>query len=164
MSEPSRVRILCVCLGNICRSPAAEGVLRLLVRERGLDGIVEVDSAGTGSWHVGEPADERMRRAAAARGFALESTGRQVRRGDLERYDLILAMDRSNLRELEQLAGGPRPHVRLLGSFLPAAGEPDVPDPYYGGERGFDEVLDLLEEAAEAALDEALALAGRAEA
>ena len=146
-------RVLFVCLGNICRSPTAEGVLRGLVERRGLAGAIEIDSAGTGSWHVGEGADGRMRRAAEARGYRLESRARQVRAEDLERFDLVLAMDRDNLADLEALNGGARPNVRLFSDFLPAGSPPDVPDPYFGGEAGFDRVIDLIERGAPAILD-----------
>ena len=134
------MRILFVCLGNICRSPTAEGVMRRLLEQEGLDW--EVDSAGTGAWHVGNPPDARATAAAARRGIALDGAARQVRPADFERYDLILAADRSNLRDL--LAIAPRQHrdkVRLL------LGDRDVPDPYYGADGGFDEVLDLCEDA-----------------
>ncbi|MEZ5333626.1 MAG: low molecular weight protein-tyrosine-phosphatase, partial [Thermoanaerobaculia bacterium] len=146
-------RVLFVCLGNICRSPTAEGVLRGLIERRGLGSEVEVDSAGTGAWHVGQRADPRMRRAAAARGYDLSSLARQVRAEDFERFDLVIAMDRDNLADLEALNGGPRASLRLFSSFLPAGSPPDVPDPYYGGAEGFDRVLDLVEEGSPAILD-----------
>jgi protein-tyrosine phosphatase len=147
------VRILFVCLGNICRSPTAEGVMRHLLRERGLEDEVEVESAGTGVWHVGNPPDERATEAALRRGIALDGAARQVRQGDFGSFDLIVAMDRSNLRDLLDLAphDEARAKVRLL---LDGA---DVPDPYYGGERGFDEVLDLVEAACTELLDEVAA-------
>ncbi len=141
------VRVLFVCLGNICRSPTAEGVMRALVREAGLEEQIELDSAGTGSWHVGEPPDARATQFARARGIALEGAARQVRGEDFEEFDLILAMDGSNLRNLRRLAPreGARAQVRLLREFDPAAaGDLDVPDPYYGGPGGFEEVLDLV--------------------
>jgi protein-tyrosine phosphatase len=141
------VRLLFVCLGNICRSPTAEGVMRALVREAGLEERIELDSAGTGSWHVGEPPDARATQFARARGIALGGAARQVRGEDFEEFDLILAMDGSNLRNLRRLAprGGARAQVRLLREFDPAAeGDLDVPDPYYGGPGGFEEVLDLV--------------------
>jgi len=144
------VRILFVCLGNICRSPTAEGVMRHLLRERGLEDEVEVESAGTGAWHVGSPPDDRATDAARNRGIALEGAARQVRPDDFEQFDLIVAMDRQNLRDLLDLAPDDeaRAKVRLL------LDDADVPDPYYGGGRGFDEVLDLVEEACEQLLDE----------
>jgi protein-tyrosine phosphatase len=149
--------VLFVCMGNICRSPAAEGVMRSCLAARGLDGRVEVESAGTIDYHAGEPADARMRRAAAGRGYDLTSTASRVRLEDLERFDLIVAMDRSNLEDLRRLAGraaaGTAAKLRLLSDFLPAGSPRDVPDPYWGGERGFDEVLDLIEEACPRILD-----------
>jgi protein-tyrosine phosphatase len=145
----STVRILFVCLGNICRSPTAEGVMRELVREAGVNDRVELDSAGTGGWHVGDPPDARATAAAKARGITLEGAGRQVTIDDFARFDLLLAMDASNLSDLLDLAPDSiaRAKVRLLRAFDPAsAGQEDldVPDPYYGGPSGFDDVLDLV--------------------
>lgn len=146
--------MLFVCMGNICRSPAGEGVLQHLLAERGRTEQIFVDSAGTHAYHVGKPADSRMIRAAAARGYRLTSRARQVEAADFERFDLILAMDRDNLAILEQLAGdGRRSHLRLLSSFLPDSFPTDVPDPYYGGAKGFETVLDMLEFACPEILD-----------
>jgi protein-tyrosine phosphatase len=144
------VRVLFVCLGNICRSPTAEGVMRHLVRERGLEDRVEVASAGTGSWHVGSAPDPRSAEAARRRGIALEGAAQQVSPRDFDGYDLLVAMDRSNLRDLLDLApdDAARRKVRLL------LDDADVPDPYYGGPSGFDDVLDLVQEACERLLDE----------
>lgn len=147
------MRILFVCLGNICRSPAAEGVLRHVLRERGLDGEIEVDSAGTGSWHVGERADPRMREAASRRGYDLTSRGRQVTPEDLDAFDLIVAMDRDNLEGVRRLGSGSA-DVRLLSDYLDDSYPDEVPDPYYGGDRGFETVLDMLEAAMEGILAE----------
>jgi protein-tyrosine phosphatase len=147
-------RVLFVCLGNICRSPTGEGVLRHLVAERGLEEVVEIDSAGVGSWHVGEPADARMRQAASRRGYDLASRARQVSEGDFHHFDLIVAMDRSNHGDLSALRPrGAGAELRLFSDFLPPGSPTDVPDPYYGGPHGFDRVLDLIEEGAEAILD-----------
>jgi protein-tyrosine phosphatase len=153
------VRVLFVCLGNICRSPTAEGVMRALVLEAGLTGEIQLDSAGTGSWHVGSPPDPRASAAARSRGIALEGSGRQVSDDDFKEFDLIVAMDSSNLRELRQLASGEdeRSKVRLLREFDPAsagAEDLDVPDPYYGAPGGFDEVLDLVQAACQGLLDQ----------
>ena len=139
------MRILFVCLGNICRSPTAEGVMRHLVREEGLEDRIEMDSAGTGGWHVGAPPDARATEAAARRGIELTGAARRLEPADFERYDLILAMDAENRRDLIAMAPDEdaRSKVRMF-----RAGDLDVPDPYYGGERGFEEVLDLVEEAA----------------
>jgi protein-tyrosine phosphatase len=144
------VRLLFVCLGNICRSPTAEGAMRTLVHEAGLEGQIELDSAGTGGWHVGDPPDARAAATAARRGIALGGVARQVRPADFEEFDLILAMDSANLSELHRLAPDEhgRAKVRLLREFDPAAGaDREVPDPYYGGPGGFDEVLDLVQAA-----------------
>jgi protein-tyrosine phosphatase len=153
------VRVLFVCLGNICRSPTAEGVMRALVQEAGLTGTIQLDSAGTGSWHVGSSPDARASAAARSRGIALEGVARQVKEEDFKDFDLIVAMDSSNLRELRALASGEqeRAKVRLLREFDPAsagAGDLDVPDPYYGAPGGFDEVLDLVQAACQCLLDQ----------
>jgi protein-tyrosine phosphatase len=145
------VRLLFVCLGNICRSPTAKGVMRSLVREAGLEDAVEIDSAGTGSWHVGHPPDARSTEAARARGITLEGAARQVTPADFERFDLLIAMDAANRRELQRLApdDAARAKIRML-----RAGDLDVPDPYYGGEDGFEHVLDGVEEGCRALLAE----------
>jgi protein-tyrosine phosphatase len=146
-------RLLFVCMGNICRSPTAEAVMRHVLAEAGLDGRVLVDSAGTGDWHVGDPADPRSRAAARLRGIELDGVARQVQPADLDEFDLILAADAGNRRELLRLAGDDPQRgakVRLLREFDPvavAAGDLEVPDPYYGGADGFDHVLDLVEAA-----------------
>ena len=144
------VRVCFVCLGNICRSPTAEGVMRAVVERAGLAGRIEIDSAGTGAWHVGEPADERARAAAERRGLSLDSVARQVTRADFDRFDYLVAMDRENLAALERMAPdqSARGKVRLLRSFDPASPRgAAVPDPYYGGDDGFEEVLDICEAA-----------------
>jgi low molecular weight protein-tyrosine phosphatase len=145
-------RILFVCLGNICRSPTAEGVMRRLVEEQGLSDEIEIDSAGTGGWHVGAPPDARATEAARRRGTTLEGAARRFDpRTDFDRFDLILAMDAENKRDLLALApdDAARAKVRM---FLP--GDRDVPDPYYGGDDGFERVLDLVEEASASLLRE----------
>jgi protein-tyrosine phosphatase len=143
------MRILFVCMGNICRSPTAEGVMHALLREEGLEEAVELDSAGTGGWHAGEPPDARATEAARRRGVVLEGAARQVTAGDFDDFDLLVAMDRENLRDLLAIAPSEEgaEKVRLLREFDPAsadAGDLDVPDPYYGGERGFERVLELV--------------------
>ena len=150
------MRVLFVCLGNICRSPTAEAVFREFVRHHAPGLEVQIDSAGTADFHVGEPPDPRALRAAAARGLDMSGLrARQVERSDFERFDLILAMDRSNQAALLELSPPEyRSRVRLLLEFAAAAGREDVPDPYYGGVQGFDEVLDLVEEAAAGLLAE----------
>jgi len=152
-------RILFVCLGNICRSPAAEAVMARLVREAGLAGEIAVASAGTGGWHVGSPPDFRATAAAARRGIAMEGAAQQVTLADFDRYDLLVAMDAANAADLRALAPSPEAaaKVRLLRSFDPASAgsdELDVPDPYYGEDNGFDRVLDLVEAACAGLLDD----------
>ncbi len=153
------MRLLFVCLGNICRSPTAEGVMRSLLDREGLEGQIEVDSAGTGAWHLDSSPDDRARRAAAERGIDLVGRARQVRPEDFENFDLVLAMDRENERLLLELARDEqeRAKVRLLREFDPAsveAGDLEVPDPYYASAGGFEEVLDLVEAACEGLLGE----------
>jgi protein-tyrosine phosphatase len=152
-------RLLFVCLGNICRSPTAEGVMRALVSREGLEGSIEVESAGTGGWHVGSPPDARAAEAARARGVALGGTARQVRAQDFDDFNLLLAMDSENLRALRRLAPGEqeRAKVRLLREFDPAsapAADLDVPDPYYGGVDGFGEVFELVQAACAGLLEQ----------
>ena len=152
------MKILFVCLGNICRSPAAEGVFLHLLNQRGLQDHFVVDSAGTGSWHVGNPADRRMQAAAKRRGIHLPSRARPIELNDLEEFDLVLTMDDENFRAVKGLAreAGVRAtaEIRPMLSSSQRSSETEVPDPYYGGEAGFDHVLDLLEEACGALLDE----------
>ena len=150
-------RILFVCLGNICRSPMAEGVFRHLVATRGAAGRFQIDSAGTGAWHVGEPPDGRAQEVVRDRGIDISAQrARRVELDDFERFDMLLAMDRSNRTALQRLA--PEAHrdkPLLLLSFAPDCKRRDVPDPYFGGADGFDYVLDLIESAS-AGLFEAL--------
>jgi protein-tyrosine phosphatase len=158
-ARPARARVLFVCLGNICRSPTAEGVMRTLVDREGLQDAIELDSAGTGAWHVGSPPDARATAAARARGIALEGSARRVRPEDFLDFDLLVAMDGENLRELRRLAPGEaeREKVRLLREFDPAnagSADLDVPDPYYGATGGFEQVFDLVSAACAGLLDE----------
>ena len=154
------MRLLFVCMGNICRSPTAEGMMLHLLAEAGLESQVEVDSAGTGAWHVGDSADPRARAAARRRGIDLHSIARQVTREDLDSFDLVLAADAENQRDLLALAGDDpeqRAKVRLLREFDQASvktGDLDVPDPYYGGADGFDDVLDVVDAACRGLLTE----------
>ena len=146
-SDP--VKVLFVCLGNICRSPTAHGVFRQLVQDSAQQHNIIIDSAGTGDWHVGHPPDRRAGKAALARGYDLSDLrARQVCFEDFEEYDYILAMDNNNLRELQAMR--PRQFKGNLQLFLEFANnfsEREVPDPYYGGEQGFEHVLDLVEDA-----------------
>jgi protein-tyrosine phosphatase len=152
-------RILFVCMGNICRSPTAEGVFRKLVQERAPHLQVEIDSAGTHAYHVGEPPDRRAIAAAARRGIDLSGLrARVVDQADFEGFDMLVAMDQLN-REvlLDRSPEQYRDRVRLMLEFAPTTNVEDVPDPYYGGPIGFEHVLDLVEEASKGLLDELLA-------
>lgn len=149
----NRVSVLFVCLGNICRSPTAEAVFRHLVDERDLTDLVEIDSAGTGDWHVGSAPDQRATSAAKRRGYDLASIrARQVAQDDCRRHDFVIVMDAQNLEEVRNVC--PEANVHRLLDFAPEQQVRDVPDPYYGGEGGFDEVLDLIEEASRGLLAE----------
>jgi len=143
------VRILFVCLGNICRSPTAEVVFRAVASREAPDIVLEISSAGTAGYHVGEMPDRRTRQAAARRGYDLSALrARVVEPGDFEYFDLILAMDRENLRALERRSPPQtRDRLRLFLDFAPETGISEVPDPYYGGPNGFENVLDLIEAA-----------------
>jgi protein-tyrosine phosphatase len=148
------VKILFVCLGNICRSPTAEAVMRVLAHEAGKD--VELDSAGTGSWHVGEAADARSRKVAARRGYPIDHRARQLSYDDFARFDLILAMDRQNLADIQQLARGVEhvPRIALFRSYDSTADNgAEVPDPYAGGAVGFERVVDICERACRGLLE-----------
>ncbi len=138
------MRILLVCLGNICRSPTAEAALREALAEAGLDDRVTVDSAGTGDWHLGESPDPRMVDAAAAAGLTVDGTARQITAADFQ-ADLILVMDAANLRDVRALApdDAARAKVRLYREFEENADDTEVPDPYYGGSEGFAAVVDV---------------------
>ena len=138
-----------VCLGNICRSPLAEGVFRHLARQGGLLDRFEIDSAGTSSYHEGEPPDQRSAATARKRGIELSGRSRPLRRPDLERFDYVIVMDRDNHDAVERLAvGAGRARVHLLREFDPEAnGDLDVPDPYFGGAQGFERVQDMVERA-----------------
>ena len=144
------VRVCFVCLGNICRSPTAEAVMRRLVRDEGLEDRLAISSAGTGDWHVGAPRDKRSHAVGVARGIPLEGRARHFTSASFDECDYALAMDVANRDELLRLARGDadRAKVRLLRSFDPAAPpDAEVPDPYYGGPSGFEEVFDLCEAA-----------------
>ena len=144
----SRFRILFVCMGNICRSPAGECVMRRLVESEGLSESIECDSAGTIDFHSGKSPDARMQRAGAARGIEIQGAARQVKRADLEEFDIVLAMDRENLRDIQRLGkkGASPTRLKLFCDYCTEHKTTDVPDPYYGGDEGFETVLDLLED------------------
>ena len=151
-------RLLFVCLGNICRSPAAEGVFLHLIAREGLEDQFVVDSAGTGGWHAGQPADRRMRAAAERRGIHLPSRARQITLADFSAFDRILTMDDDNLRDVQALARelAGRSGLALIEPMTSHCRQHQdrlVPDPYYGGEQGFEHVLDLLEDACAGLLD-----------
>ena len=142
-------------MGNICRSPAAQAVFERCVAEAGLQDMIASDSAGTHAYHVGEPPDARMQAAARRRGLDLAGQrARRISEDDFLRYQYILAMDRANLEALNQMRGAGGTQPELLMSYAPNAPMDEVPDPYYGGETGFERVLDLVEEAAAAPLQE----------
>ena len=149
------IRVCMVCLGNICRSPTAEAVMRHLVKQAGLDGEIEIDSAGTGDWHVGGPRDERSAAVGKKRGIPLTGLARQFTRKDFAGYDHVIAMDRSNLKNLLRMAPdeAAKKKVLLLRTFEPDPDDQDVPDPYYGGPEGFDRVFDIVERACAGLLD-----------
>jgi low molecular weight protein-tyrosine phosphatase len=146
----ARHRLLFVCLGNICRSPMAEGVFRRIAEEEGVLDLFDIDSAGLGHWHIGQAPDSRAQKAARGRGIDISGqSARQVKHGDFARYDLLLAMDEDNFQELVQLAPADARHkVRRFLDFAPKARTKNVPDPFFGGPEGFDHALDLIEQAA----------------
>jgi protein-tyrosine phosphatase len=149
------VRICFVCLGNICRSPTAEAVMKHLVREAGLQQAIRIESAGTGDWHVGQPRDRRSQATGAARGIPLSGKAQQFTAADFDRFDYVIAMDASNRDNLRTMAPGPAAlsKISLLRSFDDAAAsDADVPDPYYGGASGFDTVFDICQSACAALL------------
>lgn len=150
------VKVLFVCMGNICRSPTAQGVFEALLSREGLLGHIQVDSAGTHAYHVGEPPDPRAQQAASRRGVDLSvQRARKVRPEDFLEFDYVLAMDRRNYEDLKEICHPDyEERLRLFLEFAPQVEVPDVPDPYYGGVQGFERVLDLIEQAADGLLAE----------
>ena len=150
-------KILFVCLGNICRSPAAEGIFKKKIKDRELENLFVVDSAGTGGWHVGNLADRRMREAALSRGIELTSRSRKIDHNDLYEFDHILVMDKDNLNAVKSLIKDDmhamNSKIELILSYSKKSKLDDVPDPYYGGQNGFEKVLDLLNDAIEELID-----------
>lgn len=156
LREKDKIRVLFVCLGNICRSPAADGVMKALVREHGDDARWDIDSAGTGGWHVGDLPDSRMRAHARRRGLVLDHICRQVRERDFEDFDLIIGMDSGNLDRLHELAPTPKAEAKIMGMaewFGDFSRYDCVPDPYYEGAEGFELVLDMLQDATQNLFD-----------
>jgi len=149
------VSVCFVCLGNICRSPTAEGVMRRLVADAGLDGRIEIDSAGTGDWHIGEAPDRRAQQAAGQRGYDLSVLrARQIGADDFRRFDFVVAMDDANVTALQQVCpGAQRGKIRRLMEFAPQPASRVVADPYFGGAAGFETVLDQCEAACAGLLD-----------
>lgn len=150
------IHVLFVCLGNICRSPAAEGIMNKLLEEKGLSDQITIDSAGTGDWHIGKKADRRMRHAASNRGIDLTSRARQIKPEDFERFDYIVAMDLDNREVISRMDIQKQygDKIFLMTDFLKDKQFPrGVPDPYYGGSDGFNLVLDILTESLEVFLD-----------
>ncbi|NQE33103.1 low molecular weight protein-tyrosine-phosphatase [Microcoleus asticus] len=152
-------KLLFVCLGNICRSPSAENIMNHLIEQAGLSDSITCDSAGTASYHIGSPPDRRMALAARKRDIELLGEARQFTRKDFENFDLILAMDRENYRNILALdaTGKYKDKVRLMCDFCQKYDLKEVPDPYYGGPEGFDRVIDLLHDASEGLLEYAIA-------
>ena len=151
------ISVLFVCLGNICRSPMAEGVFRQLVEEEGLDGQIRIDSAGTDDWHVGESPDPRAAAVSRKNGVELESIARTIESGDLDDFDYVLAMDRENLHDIQALqrAHGGGASIHLFREFDPdAGGELEVPDPYFGVGDGFDRIYEMIHRTAGNLLDQ----------
>jgi len=148
-------KICFVCLGNICRSPTAEGVFQHLVNQRNLENYFYADSAGTSAYHIGEPANSKSRQVALNHGVELNSRARKFEEGDLNYFDLILAMDHENLANIKVLAGKSEPDadVMLLRDFDPIPDSNEVPDPYYGGMDGFEKVYRIVERSCKALLD-----------
>ena len=155
-AKKERIGVLFVCMGNICRSPTAEGVFRKLVSDAGLDAEIEVDSAGTHAYHTGEPPDRRAQAVAERRGYTLKGQrARRVADSDFQQFDFIMAMDRHNLSDLEESSGDEsNAEIRLFLEYSTSGSLDEVPDPYYGGAAGFERVLDLVEDAAAGLLDE----------
>ena len=150
-------KILFVCLGNICRSPAAEGIFNQKIKERDLENFFVVDSAGTGNWHVGNLPDQRMRSTALSRGIELNSRSRQIEENDLYEFDQILVMDKDNLNAVKTLTKDQNnpinSKIKLILNYSKNSQLDEVPDPYYGGQNGFEKVIDLLDDAMDGLID-----------
>ncbi len=149
------VKVLFVCMGNICRSPTAEGLFKHLIEEAGLTDSISTDSAGTHAYHIGSPPDQRAQSAASKRGIDLSTLrGRKVETEDFQQFDYVLAMDNSNFSNLQDVAGKAVDNLFMFLNFSEKYSETEVPDPYYGGDQGFEHVLDLIEDASKGLLDD----------
>ncbi|MDZ7658683.1 low molecular weight protein-tyrosine-phosphatase [Fodinibius sp.] len=155
ITRENHYKICFVCLGNICRSPTAQGIFQHLINERGLENYFEVDSAGTSAYHVGESANSKSQRTAQKHGITLHSKARQFEASDLDYYDLILAMDNENLENVRKMANGNHENkIGRMRDFDPKPGDGEVPDPYYGGPEGFENVFQIVKRSCENLLDE----------
>lgn len=155
ITKEDHYKICFVCLGNICRSPTAEGVFQHLINNRGLEDYFEVDSAGTSAYHIGESANSKSQRTAQKHGITLNSRARQFKASELEYFDLVLAMDNENLNNVRQMANGnPKAKIGRMRDFDPKPGDGEVPDPYYGGPEGFENVFQIVKRSCEQLLDE----------
>lgn len=150
------VRVLFVCMGNICRSPTAQGAFAMLVKQQGMEDTIEIDSAGTHAYHIGEPPDRRAQASAMQRGIDLSTQrARLIEKADFEKFDYVLAMDEENYQNLAALCpDSHKQRLKLLMEFAPHLNQREVPDPYYGGTSGFERVMDMVESAAQGLLDD----------
>ena len=155
INKDNHYKICFVCLGNICRSPTAEGIFQHLINDRGLEDYFEVDSAGTSAYHIGESANSKSQRTAKKHGITLHSKARQFKQFDLEYFDLILAMDNENLSNVRQMTNGEhKTQIGQMRDFDPNPEDGEVPDPYYGGPQGFENVFQIVKRSCEQLLNE----------
>jgi len=153
--KKSHLSVLFVCMGNICRSPAAEGIFQAMVEKAGLASRISCDSAGTIGFHSAQQPDSRVRSSAAKRGYHLTGRSRQIQREDYDRFDYIIAMDRENFEDINRRRpDGQDVNIRMMCDYAKQYKDTEVPDPYYGGQRGFEHVLDLLEDACSGLLED----------
>ena len=155
ITKENHYKICFVCLGNICRSPTAEGIFQHLVDERGLSDYFEIDSSGTSAYHEGESANTKSQRTANEHGITLHSKARRFKAFDLDYFDLILAMDNENIANIKRMASDKHQHkIARMRDFDPQPGDGEVPDPYYGGPEGFENVFQVVKRSCEHLLDE----------